>query len=197
MWSPETCRLCIWNSRKGRQILAPTIVYFGRDNCFRLPILRSAGYTVETCDSLDQLAILASKAEVVTLGEKPEVPIREVLALTRARSRAPVILFRNDSEAAIPKGIDLLIPALTAPEDWLKQIAGLLQQSRTRRAESPVLQRLALREETTHTMPRALHQAHGAPRRESGFGLTPSHDFQCARQLRRGSIISSPWSLIL
>lgn len=191
MWFPEPIGLAAGTAREESGIVAATIVHFGQDTCFRLPVLRSGGYTVETCASLEQLAILASKAEVVTLEEEPGGPIREVLALTRARSQASVVLFRNDSEAAIPKDIDLVIPAFTAPEDWLKQIAGLLQQRHTGRGASPGASAFSAARRDHPLDARTLHQAHGALGRESGFGLKASHDFQCIRELGRGSIISS------
>jgi hypothetical protein len=120
--------------------LAATIVHFGEDPCFRVPVLRSAGYTVAACESLDQLAILLSgDAEAIAFEDEPDFPTREAVALARARSSAPVVLFRNVPELLVPDEFDLVIPSLTAPEDWLKKIANLLEHSRAIRAASQTL----------------------------------------------------------
>ena len=114
--------------------MTATIVHFGQDNCFRLLVLRGAGYIVEACDSLDRLAtLLTTGVEAVLLEDEAEFPIVEALALTRVRSQVPVILFLNDPDAPVPEGFDLVIPTLTAPHAWLNQIAHLLDRNRPQR----------------------------------------------------------------
>lgn len=110
--------------------MAATIVHFGQDTCFRLPVLRSAGYAVEECESLDRLSgLLAGNADAVMLEEEWQLYTPEAVALTRAYSSAPVVLFRNEPNPVVFDGFDLVIPPLTAPEDWLRQIADLLEHS--------------------------------------------------------------------
>lgn len=120
--------------------MAATIVHFGEDTCFRLPVLRSAGYRVEACGSLDILSgLLDLETEAVTLEDAPSELVRKAVTLTRTRTRASLVLFRNETHPIEADGFDLVIPALTAPEDWLKEIAELLGRSRAVRADSQAL----------------------------------------------------------
>jgi hypothetical protein len=120
--------------------MAATVVHFGEDICYRLPVLRSAGYTVEQCDSLEHFStFLAWGPDMVVLEEEPLVPLRKAISFTRARSKASVVLFRHDTGTMLLEECDLVIPTLTAPEEWLVEIATLLEQSRTIRADSQAL----------------------------------------------------------
>lgn len=159
--------------------MATTIIHFGEDTCFRLPVLRSAGYTVEECESLDVFAgLLNGNTDAVMLEEEPEISAPRVVTLIRARSSAPIILFRNGGIQSASDGFDLIIPALTAPEDWLRQIADLLEQSRAVRAESMALTQTAaaLRQESA-----AVREAAGRIRERS--------------IAQRSASIHDPWKL--
>ncbi|HEY3990795.1 MAG TPA: hypothetical protein VGM02_15940 [Acidobacteriaceae bacterium] len=129
--------------------MAASVVHFGDDVCFRLPVLRSAGYSVATCDSLELLSMtLTWDFDAVIVEEKPRALTRDAVSLIRSRSRASVILFRTEIDNVIPGELDLVIPTLTAPEAWLSEIAALIQWSQQLRAESQALSRqaVALRE---------------------------------------------------
>lgn len=149
--------------------MAATIVHFGEDTCFRLPVLRSAGYSVEACGSLDVLSsLLDLETEAVTL-EAPAALVRQAATLTRRRCGASLVLFRNESGLIEADGFDLVIPALTAPEDWLREIAALLERSRAIRADSQALAQLsaslrddsaAVREQTRMLRERCSTQRH-------------------------------------
>jgi hypothetical protein len=76
---------------------------------------------------------------VVVLEEEPLVPLLKAISFTRARSSASLVLFRHDLGAALVEECDLVIPSLTAPEEWLCEIATLLERSRTIRADSQAL----------------------------------------------------------
>ena len=117
--------------------MAASVVHFGDDVCFRLPVLRSAGYTVAECDSLEMLtAALARNPDAVLLEAEPLAPMRDAAVLVRSSSRAALILFCNETGRPVPDEFDLVIPSLTAPEQWLDKIAALLQQSRTMRPQA-------------------------------------------------------------
>jgi hypothetical protein len=122
--------------------LAARVIHYGADDCHRLMVLRSAGYSVEDCRSLVQLrdrlargapadALLLSDAE----GEEPN----EAIALARTQSAAPVILFRSTTLAYEDTGVDLIVHSLTPPEVWLPDVDALIEKCRASRAKSEAL----------------------------------------------------------
>lgn len=122
--------------------MAATVVHFGVDICYRLPVLRSVGYAVEQCDSIEHFStFLAWDPDMVVLEDEPLVPLRKAISFARARSSASLVLFRNDTATMLVEECDLIIPSLTAPEEWLGEMATLLEQSRTIRADSQALLR--------------------------------------------------------
>jgi hypothetical protein len=121
-------------------IMSVSVVHFGEDMWYRLPVLRSVGYNVEQCDSLEHLStFLAWSPDMVVLEEEPLVALRKAISFTRARSNASVVLFRHEVSTTLVEECDLIIPSLTAPEDWLLELAILLERSRTIRADSQAL----------------------------------------------------------
>jgi hypothetical protein len=120
--------------------MATSVIHFGEDICFRLPVLESAGYSVAECHSIELLsAALRHNPEAVLLEEEPQSLIEAAAFLTRSRSAASLILFHSEVDSFTAGDFDLVIPSLTPPEEWLSEIADLLQQSRTIRAESQTL----------------------------------------------------------
>ena len=76
------------------------VIHFGPDDCHRLMVLQSAGYAVEECEYLAQMrGQLAEGAAVdaMLVSDGDGVSLREVVAVARANSSLPVILFRNDA----------------------------------------------------------------------------------------------------
>jgi hypothetical protein len=150
--------------------VAANLVYFGVDTCHRLPVLARAGYTVENCYSALQLeAVFDSScpAEAVLMTDHEGKLPQDAITLTRSRSVAPLILFRDSNHSYAESAFDLVVPSLTAPGQWLEQIAVLLEESRLvrrksalLRAESRMLQQDAaeLREETRLERARAARE---------------------------------------
>jgi hypothetical protein len=122
--------------------MAANIVYFGVDTCHRLPVLMRSGYTVENCYSALQLeAVFDSScpAEAVLMTDhKGKLP-QDAITLTRSRSVAPLILFRDSNRSYAETAFDLVVPSLTPPGQWLEQVALLLEESRVLRAKSELL----------------------------------------------------------
>lgn len=86
--------------------MACRIIHFGPDHAHRLMVLRSAGYAIDDCDSLDGLerafeiepgadAVAVTETDARLDGQAPE----QVISLVRASSRAPLILFQSRGEA--------------------------------------------------------------------------------------------------
>jgi hypothetical protein len=122
--------------------MAANLVYFGVDTCHRLPVLMRAGYMVENCGSALQLeAVFDSScpAEAVLMTDHEGKLPQDAITLTRSRSLAPLILFRDSNHSYAESAFDLVIPSLTPPGQWLEQIALLLEESRVLRAKSVLL----------------------------------------------------------
>jgi hypothetical protein len=120
--------------------MATSVIHFGEDICFRLPVLESAGYEVADCHSVEMLSAALSKfPEAVLLEEEPKLLVEAAAFLTRSRSAASLILFRSEVDSFKAGDFDLIIPSLTPPDEWLTEIATLLERSRTIRMNSQTL----------------------------------------------------------
>jgi len=109
------------------------VIYFGSDDCHRIMVLRSAGYTVEECSSLVQLrASLAAgePADAVVTSDNDGVSPHEAAAIVREHLSLPVILFRNTNMAYEDSKFDLVVQCLTPPEVWLSDVDALIERSR-------------------------------------------------------------------
>jgi hypothetical protein len=105
---------------------APSLVHFGVDTCFRLPVLRSAGFWIVECESMEDFSLaLASHPDAVVLEEEPDRGAEQAIALARSGTEAPLVLFAAEPSLRIYE-VDLMIPAFTTPERWLEQIQALL-----------------------------------------------------------------------
>jgi len=123
--------------------MASHILYIGTDDCHVALVLQSAGYDVEEYASLPQLATgldELSGAGAVILSETENIVPEMVVRLVRGRSSAPAILFRRSSRRVVnAESFDLVIPPLTPPEKWLKQVNNLLERLRLARAQGKSL----------------------------------------------------------
>ena len=122
--------------------MAANIVHFGIDNCCRLLVLRSAGYTVDDCPSVARLSLIFEQrdgADAVILSDGKRDETREAIEISRSCSSVPIILFEssdNDSDKSV---FDLVIPLLSSPGEWLQRIAATIEQSRTLLAQSKLV----------------------------------------------------------
>lgn len=131
--------------------MAAHVLHIGMDDCHRVAVLRSVGYRVEECASLVQLATALDGADAVFLTESDGVPVEKAVSLARQRSAVPVIMFRRTSQGESEQEFDLVIPPLTSPDKWLREVSSLLEWSRTVRDQARVIadQARALRKETS------------------------------------------------
>lgn len=117
--------------------MAAKVIHFGQDDCHRLMVLRSAGYSVDDCGSLVQLRTRLATgmaADALLVSDDGGPPPDEAIALAKTRTTMPVILFRSTNLAYEESGIDLVVPCLTPPEIWLNEVGELIQKSRIPRA---------------------------------------------------------------
>ena len=120
------------------------IIHYGADDCHRVPVLKFAGYAVADCRSIAQLhAALQAIAEagaVVMTGIGDLAPHRAV-SIARCASTAPLVLFPEGASSLVEPEFDLVIPALTPPEQWLSDLAELIDRCFAIRGRSGEIRR--------------------------------------------------------
>jgi hypothetical protein len=123
--------------------LAARVIHFGVDDCYRLSVLRRAGYVIHDCSNLIQLcAALDADAEtdaVMVNDSDGSVP-EHAISLARSRSSAPIVLFPNSSRSYRTDQVDLVVPSFTPPQEWLLDLANLIVHSRAIQEYSRLLQ---------------------------------------------------------
>lgn len=119
--------------------MAARVIHFGMDACYRLSVLRRAGYDIEHCSDLNELCdALRTDGEtdaIMVNDSDGSVPIHAI-SLVRTRTTAPIVLFPNSNRTYGAAEIDLLVPAFTPPEEWLLDLANLIVHRRALRAYS-------------------------------------------------------------
>ena len=123
--------------------MAAKVLHFGPDVCHRLPVLSRVGYDVEICPSLVEFPPLLQRAypDAVLVTDRPNSEHRhserhQVIAFTREHSQARLILFDSSYSVSDEEDFDLVIPPLIHPEEWLRQIAAVIERSRALNAAS-------------------------------------------------------------
>jgi hypothetical protein len=137
------------------------VVHAGYSAFYRAKVLRSAGYAVQECETIEELAAWfreGHQADLVCISEEPRCAAEGMIALARAYSIAAVVLFRATDHPRLQRGVDLDYPPLTPPEEWLKDLARFF-------AKAPSVER-------QETLPARLRQrdtvATGKTERQSG-----------------------------
>lgn len=127
-------------SREMEEITMPaTMLYVGADVCNRVPVLKSVGYTVEVCLTLREFSSAIRQkpdTDVVLVGLDSSLERRQAATLTRQNSHARLILFDSSYSGALQGEFDLVIMAEINPEEWLRRIAAVIEQSRQLNAKS-------------------------------------------------------------
>lgn len=109
------------------------LIHFGPDDCHRLMVLRSAGYAVEECESLLQLGNTLSagdSVEALLFSDGEGISPEAALAVAKALSSLPSILFRSTTQTYEESGFDLVVPSLTPPDVWLNDVDTLIERTR-------------------------------------------------------------------
>lgn len=119
--------------------MSATLVHFGQDECARLMVLARAGYTVESCGtSLPKLTAQLRRGDVLAVAVTEDVPVEceKVVALTRAATKAPLILFAGVHKQCHASDFDLIIHPGVHVHEWLHWVQKMIENSRAVRAES-------------------------------------------------------------
>ena len=106
--------------------MAARIIHFGWDDCYRLAVLRRAGYhVIEAGCTAELIAELRGRRrfDAVIIAEDPEMNLPLVLDALRKVTPTPVVLFGRSPYHLGRKHFDLVIPSLVPPTEWLRQLA--------------------------------------------------------------------------
>jgi hypothetical protein len=114
-------------------IMIARIVHFGSDNSFRVALLKTAGYSVDECNSVSQLhaaLIGLREADAVVISEGDGDAPYDAISLTRSTSMVPLILFRSRNPHYDESEFDLVVPEAIDPAKCLSDIARLISSRR-------------------------------------------------------------------
>lgn len=139
------------------------LIHYGWDDCYRVQVLRSAGFEVQEAASLDMLDLhLQSdeKVNAVIVSEENRPSTERALEIVRRRSLAPVILFRRNEPDVDKNSFDRVYSWCVPPAEWLAQTAELIAKGRGLREQSARLVReaQAVTEETRRQGSRSAHE---------------------------------------
>jgi len=118
-----------------------TIVYFGGDECLRVPVLAYAGYEIIRCDSVKDLGEALERTpqvEAVVFAEEKSKPLDEAANAARERSMAALILFAHPCSMSRAAAFDCVVLPGTPPAEWLGQMKQAREQAAARRAGVPM-----------------------------------------------------------
>ena len=124
------------------ETMAARVIHFGVDQCYRLSVLRRAGYDVDNCGSLIQLCEAldsTGETDAVMVNDSDGSVPSQAISLARSRTSAPIILFPHSIRTYSTADFDLVVPCFTPPEEWLLDLANLIVDSRVVRAYSQLL----------------------------------------------------------
>ena len=148
--------------------MAARLLHFGWDDCYRVLVLRRAGYAVTEAETLGELDLDLRQGEplhAVVLSEDAPPITEQAVGIVRRHSTAPVILFRRSHGDLDERQFDQVFSWFVPPEEWLERTAALIAQSQALRERSARLRlkSLAVRQETERQ--RARSQAELARRK--------------------------------
>ncbi len=109
-------------------------------------MLERAGYTVHASGTSIQLLnklLIEAPADAIAISEDVNECNVEAVVTSRSLSSAPIILFEGVNRKSDPPAVDLLISNLTSPEQWLKQIETVVQESKRIRDEAKASRQLS------------------------------------------------------
>ena len=121
--------------------MTPFLIHIGVDECYRVPVLKEAGFLVAECPSVRRLKcalVQLPEPDAVALAESGEIDEKAV-SLVQSSCTAPLILFQGRDRCVETAGFDLVVQPLTDPRVWLKDLACVIERSRVLRSQAPVI----------------------------------------------------------
>jgi hypothetical protein len=123
--------------------MAARVLHFGTDVCNRCSC-STASAIQWTCAPLwknfHSVLQKGTGADAVLVTAGRVRGRHQVVTLTRERSHAALVLFSTCYDYADEGKFDLVIPPLTRPEEWLRQIADVIAKSVALKAAAAVIQ---------------------------------------------------------
>lgn len=119
--------------------MAARVIHFGCDDCYRIRVLRSAGFEVRESQSIADLGIDLQRDEgldAVFMSEDLGHDLEQAAEVARRFTQAPLVLFRRSTRILDISKFDKVYSSLVPPWVWLGETAALIEQSRARRTES-------------------------------------------------------------
>jgi hypothetical protein len=133
--------------------VAARVIHFGLDDCYRVPVLLSAGFVVKEAASLGELSVDLHGPEpldAVLVCEDPGNLAEQAAEMVRRVMPAPVILFRRSQRCIDERKFDRVYTCTTPPAVWLSETAALIRKGYRLQAEAARLltESAAVRAET-------------------------------------------------
>ena len=119
--------------------MAARVIHFGCDDCYRIEVLRSAGFEVRESQSIADLGIDLQRddgLDAVFMSEDLGHDLEQAAEVARQYTQAPLVVFRRFSEPIDISKFDKVYSSLVPPWIWLRETAALIEQSRALRKES-------------------------------------------------------------
>jgi hypothetical protein len=114
--------------------MATRVLCFGMHDCNRSLVLLQVGYDVNRCATLIEFRdFITQRPDVhaVLIAGGPTDDRRQVVALTREHSHACLVLFDNSYDRPDEGEFDLIVSPLSPTKNWLRQVADLIERSRS------------------------------------------------------------------
>lgn len=109
--------------------MAERIIHFGLDDCYRVQVLRAAGYDVRQARSLIEVRTDLNRgngvAAVIVLSDEARTA-EEAATLA---GNTPVILFRRGTRTIDERKFDCILDCTVSPAIWLSQLAEVIARS--------------------------------------------------------------------
>jgi hypothetical protein len=119
--------------------MAARVIHFGRDDCYRVLVLRYLGYEVWESESLDALRTQLEcddAVDAVIISEELPHAIEQAAVIVRQHSVAPLILFCR-SEDMLNKGpFDRVYSSFVPPALWVSETVVLIERGRAFRDDA-------------------------------------------------------------
>lgn len=122
----------------------PRIVHVGEDICYRVSVLRRAGFKVDVCISADQLSdnlFNRTKADAILITDPGREVSEKTLRRIRGCSSAPIVLFQSSSRDYPNAWFDLVIPVLSRPVEWLRDVAKVTEPTECASSQAGIFRR--------------------------------------------------------
>ena len=119
--------------------MAARVIHFGWDDCYRVPVLRAAGFEVEEAKSLGELGVDLQRkqaVDAVIVSEELEPTAELVAERVRKAVPVPVILFRRSQREIDERKFEKVYTCTTPPDVWLSEMAALIAKGYKLQAEA-------------------------------------------------------------